>query len=581
MGTREDVARQRWRDLLPTAFLLAGDQASARELTTRTLADRRARAEHDALVDLLVLRHRRRRWSGRASLRGETAGPWWASGADLADAADLADRLDALDPDARAAVVLRWYEDRSPARVAELLPGTDPDALAAQLPGDLPRRLDVLAGLCGAGSWDDDQVADAVRSVAGRRTRRAGLAVAAAAALVAGAVLAPGPAPRGTGPTASPTRAAPPAGGVAAVAPRGALVTDAELVAGLQRRLGAADLPGADYLPLFVDDVEGVRVALMAPTSPSGLLAWLTGPAGADPADLDVVGNGDRPSAPAVAVVVPGEGARPARVVVLAEAGAGVTISAGVVVDPATGAVRPAVLDVPAPDGVAAVTLDRPDGYAVRVVVTPLGAATRDVVPATPGLLFFPVGPGPDLPSRSGLPVATAGAAGATLSVITAATGWAEDDLDVRVLGSGLLPAPDGSTYEVVSVGAVLPSGAVVTATGVHRSVTVADGTTTTWSSCGGSAYPAGTDLEELVVAATCSVRSDLASGAERTTVVFAPRDEDVVLDTGAGDPPVTAELVDGFGWTAELRSQDFRTATTPDGAVAPVAGPTNDALRY
>jgi len=580
VGTRGDVARQRWRDLLPTAFLLTGDSGSARELVVRALADRRAGTDHDALVDLVVRTHRRRRWAGEATLHGEPAAPWWASPADVAEARDLAGRLDLLDPSDRTAVVLRWYEDRSPDEVARLVPGADPDRTAAQLPDDLPRRLQTLAGLCGADTWDDTQVADVVRSTTGRRTRRSVLAVGTVAALATGAVWLPGQLPaRDTAlPETTATWAAAPASGVAALPPRGSLVDDAELVAELQDRLGSEGLPGEDYLPLYVDDVEGVRVALMAPTSPSGLLAWLTGPAGTGPADLDVIGNGDRPTSPAVAVVVDGDGDVPARVVVVAEDGAAVTIAAGVVVDPASGAVRRNSGELAAPDGIAATTLDGPNGSAVRVVVTPPGAATREVRPAAPfDGLFFPVGPRPDLPSRSGLPTATGEVVGTTLSMVTAATGWDEDDLEVRVLGSGQLPAPDGASYEVVSVAAVLPSGAVVATTGIYRSVTVADGTTMSWGSCGSSSHPAGTDLDQLVLAATCS---DPSSGSGTTTVVFAPRGQEVVLDTGADDPSATPDLVDGFGWTDEVRRQEFRTATS-GGVTYPVAGPGNDALQW
>ncbi len=84
---------------------------------------------------------------------------------------------------------------------------------------------------------------------------------------------------------------------------------------------------------------------------------------------------------------------------------------------------------------------------------------------------------------------------------------------------------------------------------------------------------------DDLVVAATCLVSGSASFG--HVTVVSAPRGAEVVLDTGAGDPTVTPTLVDGFGWTTEVRRQDFLTATVLDGAVYPVAGPGNDALQW
>jgi hypothetical protein len=581
VGTRGDVARQSWQELLPTAYLLTGDRAAARGLVVRTLADRQARPDHDALVDLLVRTHRRRRWAGQVTVSGEDAAPWWASPADVADAHDLAARLDQLDPDARAAVVLRWWEDRSPDQVAALLPGTDLDALARQLPADLPRRLSTLAGMSGATALDDDLVATEVRAHRGRRARRAVLAVGAVGALAAGAVLAPSGAPAPTAPAATATRTTPPPTGLAAEPPRGALVDDTELVAGLQQRLRDEGLPG-DHTPLYVDDVEGVRVALLAPTSASGTLRWLTGPAGADPADLRVTGQGDPPSAPAAAVVVGGQDGEPVRLVVVAEGGAQVAVSSGIVVDPATGATRSTMRDRSSPDGVVALTLDRPTGFGVRVLVTPPGGPSTPLFPADDRAdVYFPMTAGPDRPSRSGSAVASGAGYDTALSAITGATGWRPEDLDVRVLGAGTVPLPDGSGTEVVAVAAVLPSGAVLTATGTFWSATLADGSTSSsWGSCGGSAYPAGTDPAGLVVAATCLLGA--STGAlERTTVLFAPPGTDaVVLDTGTGEPVVSPTLENGFGWTDEVRRQDFLTATS-GGVAYPVAGPGNDALQW
>ncbi len=89
--------------------------------------------------------------------------------------------------------------------------------------------------------------------------------------------------------------------------------------------------------------------------------------------------------------------------------------------------------------------------------------------------------------------------------------------------------------------------------TGVYQSVTRGDGTTMSWGSCGSTTHPAQTDLDELVVAATCS--TDLSTGSGTTTVVFAPRGRGSSWTPGR-TTPAHLELVDGFGWTTEVAAR-------------------------
>ncbi|SDP32739.1 DNA-directed RNA polymerase specialized sigma subunit, sigma24 family [Klenkia soli] len=592
MVTTGDVARAQWRDLLPTAYLLTGDQATARGLVVRTLArTRRADpGDRDAALAALVATHRSRwRTTGRTTIQGDTPTPWWAAPEDVAAAHRLADELAALDRDERTAVVLRWSEDWPPDRVAALLPDVDPDAVVRRLtvdPADLPRRLDALAALADPAGLDDDEVVAAVRRVTGRRIRRTALAAASLVAVVALGVWAPTvPTTAGRGgaagtSTAVRTPVTPPLTGLFALPPRGSLVDDDELLAGLQRRITADGVAGEGYRVLYGDDVEGVRVVLMMdPVGPRVDLAWLTGPAGADPADLDVSRfDGSFPAADtAVAVWVEDPAGGPARLVVVTDAGTDVSVSTGIDVDPVTGLAGRSYAPATATDGVVALTLDRPSGRGVRLRVDAGRALGDGRSPLVIGPDWFPApddGPGP--PSRSGTPTASPYAYGRALADITAATGWTAEDLDVVVLGAG--PAPDrgGGAEDVVSLAVVLPGGGVVTTTGMGATSSTATSTWSSWTTCGSSSYPAGTDPASLVVAATCPTPSSAATG-ERAALVTAVPGHAVVL-TGPDGSTITPELVDGFGWATYVAAQDLATATD-GGVVFPVAGPSNDAL--
>ncbi|MCO7221485.1 hypothetical protein, partial [Klenkia sp. PcliD-1-E] len=131
-----------WRELLPTAFLLAGSDAGARDLLARGLV-------RGGGVDGVVRAHLRRRLGREVVLAGAAEPAWWVSPADAAAAAELSGALAGLTRAERAAVVLRWFEDRPAAEVEAAVPGVDLPALPGRLgvpAAELPARLEVLAG---------------------------------------------------------------------------------------------------------------------------------------------------------------------------------------------------------------------------------------------------------------------------------------------------------------------------------------------------------------------------------------------------------------------------------------------------
>jgi hypothetical protein len=603
MADRLAAARAQWRELLPTAYLLTGDRAAAEQLVVRTLARRRPLRgttgpddAHRAAVDALVRTHRRRRLgAGAGRITGDEPTPWWADPAELTAAREVADRLDELGRDERTAVVLRWHAGWTPDAVRALLPAVDLDALAHGLGPDLERRLDTLAGLCDTAALDDDAVVAEVRRTAGRRTRRALSGVAVAAALVAAAVWLPTVVPAPAAP-ASPTSGGAsrstepvPPRGIYALPPRGALAGVADLLAQLQDRLDAQGLPGDEYRLVFGDDVDGVRALLAARPVGAGVdAAWLTGPAGADPADLQVaqVDTAGLTGSEAAAVTVPRPDGAGFVLVSLTQAGTTVRLSPGIDVDPATGAADRTFTDVPQVDGVATAVLDRSSDTAVQLQLQLDGSGLAvQLTPASDdGYSSAPGTRGPPMPSRSGAATASGEVVRAAVDTIAQATGWAEQDLDVSVLGagvldSGVLPGPDGHPAEVAAVAAVLPTGAVVTTTVAVSTWTEDDGSTvsTAWTVCGSSAHPAGTDVATLVVAATCTFQGSTGT-TTRVAVVAAPPGRRVQLDFADGSAPLEPVLTDGFGLVPDLPARGLATAT--DGvAVVPVAGPGRDVL--
>jgi hypothetical protein len=591
VAARDDLVRAHWRELLPTAYLLTGDQATARQLVVRTLARRRPLVTDRETALRALVRTHRSRWqlTGRADIEGDAAVPWWSSPESTVAAHELADGLDLLDRDDRTAVVLRWFEDLPADQVTALVPGARPDEAAHRLPVDeaeLSRRLDDLAARCDLGTLDDDAVTAAVRETTTSRTRRAVLAAGAVAVLAGVGVSVPAALPGAGSQTARPTAATTataPLQGIFALPARGALADDDDLLVALRQHLTALGVPGAEYRVLYADEVDGLRIVLMfRPVGTRSALAWLTGPTGAPPADLDVSLSDDGgPSArTAVAVSLPDPAGRGTRLVVLTEDGNTVRVYPGVDVDPATGAAGRSYLGVPATDGIASTLVERSSDAGVRLLVGPPGELRDDVWPTSPGASFLVgdvhAGTGP--PSRSGAPTAASGAYASALSTVVAATGWAEEDLEVTVLGAGTLPAAAGGTLDVVSLAVVLPGGAVVTTTGTAAQTTAEDGSTVLsfGGGCGSTGYPAGTDIADLVVAATCV---DVGDAYTRTVVVAAPPGVRVVLGFPSSDDTLVPELVDGFGWTTFLTREDPGTATAGT-TTFPVAGAGRDVLQ-
>lgn len=130
---REFVA-SRSPTLLRTAYLLTGEAHHAQDLLQTALLGCarhwhriRNREQPDAYVRRAMYRHQINRWRARTR-RPETlmtAPPDQPSGGDHASETVLRhsvmDALRALPPRQRAVVVLRYYEDRPEAEVAELL----------------------------------------------------------------------------------------------------------------------------------------------------------------------------------------------------------------------------------------------------------------------------------------------------------------------------------------------------------------------------------------------------------------------------------------------------------------------------
>ncbi|QNG37390.1 hypothetical protein F1C76_13065 [Geodermatophilaceae bacterium NBWT11] len=563
------VVTEQWRALLPTAHLLTGSDAEARDLLLRGLAAVRDGDDRDAALRGLVRAHLRRRLRGSGTLVGTPTPPFWVSPADAASAARLAAALDRLTPAQRAAVVLRFHEG-VPDTTA-LVPDTDPVAAAALLadevpdPADLPARLDGLAALSDAGTLTDETVALGVRGVTTDRRRRVALAVGAVAVLAVGAVLAPGlttrDAPTAAAPSATPT----------ASPTRGSLAADDGFLRDVRTALDPGwRSTGADgWTVEFAGDLSGVRAVLLSRGAPDTTeLTWLTGPAGAPAGELDSVAwsPGQAPEAAAV-VVGPDQGVADPTLLVVGRPGDELRVSPGLDVA-ADGSTSEVFADVPvSEDGVAAVAV-RPDGDAVRYQVV------RDDLLFDPAVPFDPDGPavvadlgdgaepptpaGP--PSRSGAATSSARALAVALSTIGDATGWAPEQLDVTVLGAGTFPLPGGTDADAVSVAAVLPDGGLVTTTAWASVGTQ----TTSWGSCGSTGHPAGTDPASLTVAARCGSYAGDGSTFGVTLLVAAPPGVPVVLGIAAGGTTVTPGLDRGWGFV--VADADAFTEVSADG---------------
>ncbi len=331
--------------LLRTAFLLTGDRGAAEDLVVSALARasrRWGRRDGDPgaeLRRLLVARflRRRRPWQGE-QLVGELPGT-----TDGLDA--LWDALDGLPPRARAVLVLRIAEGLSEDATAEVVGGTpatvrlDADrglaAVRRVLPGrgappaggpdaDVRDALHRLAARAGPPRGVD--TAEAAIDLARRRLRSraataagvlvAALVVVTAPALVPDAVPAPEPTAAG-----QPT---PQAASAADLPTRGSLAGDEEFLAGV-RALPWTTAPGGDDGPpradrrvVFAGDLPGGRRWVLVAASDGGQLlhTWFGGPAGAAPAELDLLAAPERTGRVTTFALLDTAGAGPLLVVV-------------------------------------------------------------------------------------------------------------------------------------------------------------------------------------------------------------------------------------------------------------------------
>ncbi len=629
---------ERLAALLSTALLLTGDRGSAEDLVRRTLARSRRRwrrlarsGDPAAEVQRLLLRGA----SGRAARRraaqvvedlpdptAPVTGPITAALPAASPA--VADALRGLDPDSRAATVLRWYERRPAAESAALLDVPEETARAAADRGraallavldardvlDAPFRRDAppvpdrphddtvddtldddrlhraLAALAEpAGGWRPDaaEAAADARSRVRRDARRLAGALAAAAAVAAVAVpltrALPDPPPAATEASVSAAPAIPlPRAGVLVGPARGSLAGDAAFLDAVRRvGWGAQEAPDEREVVLATDTPHGRVVLVVGRVDDDFRGVWLTGPTGAAAADLQVrlprgLGR-DRP----LSLVLGGPG--PATLVVVAARGDRVETSPRLSVGP-RGTVSRTYEDVAADDGLAVVpvrTTRDGTGVSVRVLregrtVHRSGAdwagAGRGGTAGVPGSEApDPAVPDPAVPDLEVPDLEV-------LDLVVLRPGSAPPD--ERLLGTALravavpLAAEPATLDPAVLWAAPLPAG------GRPGSVVVAVAQSpggglvlTTWVGSGGGAAACGTqtppgnaDVGRLTVARVCALPvREGGSGEDRWLVVTAPADA------------TSAEVADGSGRllaTLPLTGGGV-VAALPDGATTVV----------
>ncbi|HEX2073661.1 MAG TPA: sigma factor-like helix-turn-helix DNA-binding protein [Geodermatophilus sp.] len=582
--------------LLRAALLLTGSRTEAEDLVQAALARTHRRwsrvardgepADHlrTVLVGLLTGRRARLLRTEQVLESADEPDPY------LPDEGDATARvLHGLPPDARAVVVLLFYEERSEAGTARLLGrpvetvrahGSQGLArLRAALPdggppadGDEQRVRDRLTALAGAPArWrmgTDDAVADVLDRHRRYRRRLAG-AVAAACAVGAAVLLAL------TAPEPPPARPAdvavggPPDGirrtPVLVEPTRGSLTGDRAFLDAVRRVGWGPQVPppvdGREVV--FGGDTPAGRVVLLVGTVDEDFRGvWLTGPVGAAPEALT-------PSVPQYlgrtrpALLVLG-GPGPATLVVVAGRDDRIEVSDRLKVGP-RGTVRRDYAPVEAVDGVAVVPArTTEDGAAVSVRVwregrvvhrsgvdrpAGRGAGTVDLPPLEP---LRPVTADPD-------PHLVA----AALTQVAVPLGVEPEALEAQLLWSGRLPLTSGRGTVAVVV-ARSPGGGLVVPT-VARAGPGGAGPAV---ACGTQTPPGTADVGGLTVARICDLSS---SGGEGMWLVFtgppaAARAD--VLDR-RGTVLTTLELAGG-GAVAPL-PEGARTVRTHDAAGRPV----------
>jgi hypothetical protein len=143
------------------------------------------------------------------------------------------------------------------------------------------------------------------------------------------------------------------------------------------------------------------------------------------------------------------------------------------------------------------------------------------------------------------------------------ATGFGPADVHPVLLWTGPIPVPGGGSSQAVMVAVTMPSGAVLVSAAFSELYGTVPGGT-----CGTTAYPAGTSLDDLVVV----VRCDLSRGAEGRPVfvVSAPAfDDQVVLRDSLGTVVAHQSLSHGYGVVTDPGA--VATATVSGPHTAPV----------
>lgn len=569
----ERFVQQQWRALLPTAYLLTGSDGAAHELLSRGLVAARRSSDGDRDGDVNndgdsdsddrtralsgLVRAHLSRWTvrGHGTISGTSSTAWWSPPAEAEAAHRLATELDRLTPAERAAVVLRWYEGLPADQVTTLIPGSDPDAAAGRLAGEvpdraeLPGRLDGLAAQCDTSTLTDETAVLGVQAVRARRWRRLALAVTAALALGAGAVLIP----EAVGPGSADRPSTGPSAALTDMPIRGSLSGDgAFLTSVLAGARAAGSGPGSGPPGvIFAGDVAGARAVLLVQQGTAGAVTtWLTGPAGARASDLRALSvASDRLPAAAAAGLSADRAGQPSAVLVVTAPGDEVTVSPGIDVA-ADGSGRRTFRPADAPDGVALVPV-RSDARAALVRITRDDQVVLTAPPFSRGGVRLVAGgtavesTADDRPSsRSGTPTVSDTGVSLAVDTIAAATGWGPEDLDVSVLGGGSFPLAGGSAADGLSVAAVLPGGAVITTTAwMWSRPPISFGT------CGSTGHPAGTDPATLTVVARCGSYAGDSSTFGATLLVSTPPGTVVTLNRAEGGDPVVPELANGWGY--------------------------------
>jgi len=227
-----------------------------------------------------------------------------------------------------------------------------------------------------------------------------------------------------------------------------------------------------------------------------------------------------------------------------------VAVSAGVDVN-ADGIAERHWVPTPTTDGVAALVLDR-DGVTGAQYRLSRSGETVEVGGATHPVAATQIGAEEPHRSRSGMSTVSGYAYSSALRAVTDPTGLTEDEVGVSVLGTGSFPAPGGQTVEVVTLAVLVPGGAVVVTTGFGSLLAGTAVTTSSWTGCGSTGYPVGTDPAGLTVVARCASYAGDSSTFGVTLIVAGPPGAAVTLDSAGGGTPVTPPLTNGWAYVID-----------------------------